>query len=874
METMFKQGLYVKSIFLFMMFFGLFLHANESLNVQLLWKNQFEFAGFYMAKEKGFYKAEGLDVSLKEFDFSVHIVDDVLSGKADFGVGQSSVVLEALQGKKVVLLNALFQHSPRVLLSKKRADLQTIKDFKNKKIMLDSDLVSTATFSAMMQRNGIKPSDYTILQHSFNVDSLVDGTTDLMTVYRSNEPYELKKRGIDFTLFDPADYGFDMYANILFTSQEYLQIHPQIVKKFQKATLKGWEYAFSHIGESVDVILEKYNTQHKSREALLYEAKVLQKLAYDKSAPFATISPLKIYNIANIYRLLGMTNAKDSALEGVFYKQDTMLDFLKNPIFDEALGILLALIILVIILGFYKQLILKRENIKLEALVEELAKQKKTFKALYDHSRDGIALLDMQSNFTDVNPAYSEMTGFTYEELLKKSCLELTVEEDIEKSRIAMQEVLEVGFIQNFQKRCRVKGNKVLNVNMSMTHLQNPEQILISVRDVTHEEEIKAKLLDAKKRAEEANLEKSSFLANMSHEIRTPMNGIIGLTHLVLQSNLDEKQKNYLQKIDDSAKLLLEIINDILDLSKIEAKKLELEKRDFTMYDILTSVENLLSFKAQEKGLDFQIDCLCECEAKLHGDSLRISQILINLLNNAIKFTDKGFVKLHILYQDMLCRFEVTDSGIGMTQEQQEKLFQAFIQADVSTTRKYGGTGLGLNISKHLVELMHGKIWVESEYGRGSKFIVEIPLEEGTKTPQAVEEKKYTEEDLKAFAGTKILLVEDNKTNQLLILGLLDESELEIDIANNGQEAVDMFRANSYALILMDIQMPVMNGYEATAHIRAQDQEIPIIALTANAMSEDIAKTKEAGMNTHLGKPLDMQHFYKTLFQFLTKGEK
>ncbi len=863
----------MKSIFLFLMVFGFSLSANEPLSVQLLWKNQFEFAGFYMAKEKGFYKAEGLDVSLKEFDFSVHMVDDVLSEKVDFGIGRSSLVLEGLKGKKLVMLNALYQHSPYMLLAKKRADLQSVKDFKNKKIMLSDNLVSIAAISAMMQRNGIQPSDYTELQHSFSIDSLLDGTTDLMTVYRSNEPYELEKRGIDFTLFNPSDYGFDMYADILFTSQDYLKKHPKIVAKFQKATLKGWEYAFAHMGESVDVILEKYNTQHKSREALLYEAKVLKKLAYVDDISFGNISPLKIYNIANIYRLLGMTNAKDSALEGVFYKQDKVSSFLKNPLLLKSILAVFSVVIFGVLLSLYKQFILKKENAKLEHLVQELEKQKKTFQALYDHSKDGIALLDMQSNFIDINPAYSKMTGFTKEEILQKSCLELTVEEDVEKSHIAMQEVLEFGFIQNFQKHCKIKGDKVLSVNMSMTHLENPERVLINVRDVTREEETKQTLLEAKKRAEEANLEKSSFLANMSHEIRTPMNGIIGLTHLVLQSDLDEKQKNYLQKIDTSAKLLLEIINDILDLSKIEAKKLALEKRDFVMSDIFASVENLLLFKAKEKGLDFQIDCTCECEAKLHGDSLRISQILINLLNNAMKFTHEGFVHLTISRKENLYRFEVEDSGIGMTREQQEKLFQAFMQADVSTTRKYGGTGLGLNISKHLVELMHGKIWVESEYGKGSRFIVEIPLENAKEAMREEEEKNYTEDDLKVFAGTKILLVEDNKTNQLLILGLLDESGIEIEIANNGKEAVDMFRANNFALILMDIQMPVMNGYEATALIREQNEEIPIIALTANAMSEDIEKTIEAGMNTHLGKPLNMHSFYKTLFQFLERGE-
>ena len=565
-----------------------------------------------------------------------------------------------------------------------------------------------------------------------------------------------------------------------------------------------------------------------------------------------------------------MTSANNSVLKDVIYRQDSFFDFLKNPVVLQALFFMLAFIALLVVLSFYKQSILRRENGKLELLLQEIEKQKEDFRTVYEHSRDAIAVLDMKANFLDVNPAYSQMTGLSKAELLQTSCLELTPQKDVEKSKMAMLEVLEVGFIQNFEKHCKIKDDKIIFVNMTMSYLHNPPRILINVRDVTKQKEIEESLLEAKTKAEEASVEKSAFLANMSHEIRTPMNGIIGMSHLVLQTDLNKKQKNYVQKIDDSANLLLGIINDILDLSKIEAKKLELEKRDFCLEDVVKSLNNLLLYRVEEKGLEFAITYERKHEGMLYGDSLRISQILINLVSNAIKFTHEGFVHIKISNQGNIYRFEVSDSGIGMTQEQQEKLFEAFTQADVSTTRKYGGTGLGLNISKHLVELMHGKIWVESEFTKGSSFIFEILLEKAKQHALEVENRVYKEEDLQILGAKKILLVEDNKTNQLLILGLLDESGLVIDIANNGQEAVNMYQENKYELILMDIQMPVMNGYEATALIREQNKDIPIIALTANAMMEDVAKTEAAGMNTHLGKPIDVSNFYKTLLQFLS----
>jgi signal transduction histidine kinase/DNA-binding NarL/FixJ family response regulator/HPt (histidine-containing phosphotransfer) domain-containing protein len=374
----------------------------------------------------------------------------------------------------------------------------------------------------------------------------------------------------------------------------------------------------------------------------------------------------------------------------------------------------------------------------------------------------------------------------------------------------------------------------------------------------------------AKSKAEESTKLKSEFLANMSHEIRTPMNGIIGMTHLVQKTSLNKKQKDYIEKIDNSAFALLSIINDILDFSKIEAGKLNIDKINFDLSEIIDDSINLLKIKSNEKGLKLEVGYDSLLGNYFYGDNLRIKQILINLVSNAIKFTSIGSVKIYIKkISDKIVRFEITDTGIGLTKEQQDKLFQSFTQADGSTTRKYGGTGLGLAISKQLVELMNGKIWCVSKINIGSSFIFEIELPSVLKKDV---ESKIEITDISKIKNSNILLVEDNTINQEVILGLLEDSGINIDIANNGQEAIDIYKQNTnkFDLILMDIQMPIMDGYEATRQIREFDKDIVIIALSADAMKKDIEKSKTVGMQEHLNKPIDVDKLYQTLLYYIS----
>jgi signal transduction histidine kinase/ActR/RegA family two-component response regulator len=390
--------------------------------------------------------------------------------------------------------------------------------------------------------------------------------------------------------------------------------------------------------------------------------------------------------------------------------------------------------------------------------------------------------------------------------------------------------------------------------------------------------------IEATRAAEAANRAKSTFLANMSHELRTPMNGIMGLTSLALRHADDPKLRDQLGKIRQASHHLLNVINDILDISKIEAERLTLERVPFKFGTVLENLMSLIWQRVNDKGLKLHIDIAPEIARRSWlGDPMRLGQILLNFTGNALKFTEQGAITVRARLvdesaTDVLLRFEVQDTGIGISTEDQARLFTAFEQADGSMTRKYGGTGLGLAISKRLAAMMGGDAGVTSQVGQGSTFWFTVRLGKAADvvSPAPAVAQESAETCLRTrFAGTRLLLAEDEPVNQEVSRGLLEDAGLAVDVAEDGTVAVALAKRTRYALILMDMQMPKLNGLDATRQIRALPgyEHIPILAMTANAFGEDRQVCLDAGMNDHIAKPVDPEVLFTTLLKWLEQAD-
>jgi len=503
-------------------------------------------------------------------------------------------------------------------------------------------------------------------------------------------------------------------------------------------------------------------------------------------------------------------------------------------------------------------------------LDQRLRDQQFYTRSLIESNIDAIMTTDPSGIITDVNKQMEALTGCTRDELIGAPFKNYFTDPDRAESAIKL--VLGGKKVSDFELTARSRDGNQTVVSYNATTFYDRDRTLQGVfaaaRDVTERKLVEVELQQAKAAAESASRTKSDFLASMSHEIRTPMNAIMGIADLLAKTDLTPEQDKYVQIFRRSGDNLLNLINDILDLSKVEASQLELEKTGFSLTDHLEKVQEMVSARAVEKGLVLTFEIAPGTPTDLIGDPTRLQQVLLNLLGNSVKFTEAGHVSLKVMAASdaavpTALRFTVTDSGIGIPTEKLDHIFERFTQADSSTTRRFGGSGLGLTICKRLVELMGGRIWVESNIGEGSAFSFSVPFETWAAGSRQAD-RPIDEGTYRPLPPLRILLAEDSPDNCTITLAYLEGTPYIVDIAETGAIACAKFTMGIYDLVLMDRQMPVMDGLTATRKIRAWElansrSPIPIIALTASALKGDREKCMAAGCTAFLTKPIRQQ---------------
>jgi len=725
----------MKHIILFLLFITS-LYANttnlEKISVQLKWFNQYQFAGIYAAKEFGYYKDAGLDVLIKERDPSKNNIMQVINGDSQYGICDSAILKYRADGYPVKLLAAIFQHNAMVLISKKESGILSPYEIKGKKISYQYNL-DDSIISSLLEFAHLKNNDYIKKEMDFSKMDFIRGDVDVTEAYVSIEPYWMEKKyNIKVNIIDPKNYGIDLYGDMIFTTQDEIDKHPQRVEAFKKATIKGWKLALENPEKVIDIMLKKYNTRNFDKNQLLYESKITRNLIAQNYIPLGTLEKARLETLKNIYLKKYSIETINNAINSIIYDPKNEHNFFEKYILYIAILILVLFLLSTILLVYNEKL---KQQVKIRT-------------------------------------------------------------KELEKARME---------------------------------------------------------------AVKASEAKSSFLANMSHEIRTPMNAVMGFLEQLKKGELDTERLKIFDIIQDSNESLLCIINDILDLAKIQSNKMNISTIDTDLKRTIEHTVVLFDMASKNKSITIKTSISDEFPKCVHIDDVRIKQILNNLISNSIKFTPKhGTISIDLFIKENNICIEVKDNGIGIAEENLNHIFNAFEQEDDSTTRKFGGTGLGLSISKKLIELMNGTITVESELSKYTKFTITIPLIKCKETYK----QKYIQEEINndLTIKCKILAVEDNKTNQMLLSMILEEYNIDFNMANNGQEALDMFIDNSYDLILMDENMPIMNGIEATQKIRQYEEKnsltpIPIIAVTANALDGNKEKFIKAGMDDFIAKP-------------------
>lgn len=834
---------------------------NEKVTLALKWFHQFQFAGYYAAIEKGYYKEEGLEVELITPSTGVFPVEAVLKGLADYGISTSDLIKSRVEKKPVVLIATIFQNSPIILLSRKESNLQYLSDYVGKSVMSSEEEIFE--IKAMFLREGIIPDSIKFIAYQDSVNSIIKGEADAAIDYITDQPYEMKKRGVEPRIIQPVDYGICFYSDILFTTEKEINYNPERVKAFRRASIKGWEYALKNKEEIVEVILNMPGVKErgKTRDALLYEAVETEKLIQPELVELGHLNPERLDKMAQTYAELGLIDANFSLKGFTFDPYDESSKYKKYS------DIISLIIIIVIIIALFIVYLNYRLRLEIKKQAFKIAESEEKFKFIVKNSHDIYVIIGSDGVQKYVSPSVENITGYKPEELMV-DFKKVIHPDDLERVLTKWRECLEFPdriFQGEYRHIHKTKGWVYFEV-IVQNYINNPliDGIILSIRDITDrkkaEEErqnINKQLLHSQK------MESIGRLAGgVAHDFNNMLTGIIGFAQLI--KLLPDNNSKSIEYSDF-------IIMTVKRASELTAKLLSFSRKDESVYytvnidDVIGDAVSLLA-RSIDKKIKIEVK-LNAIKKNITGNPSSLVNILLNMgINSFHAMPDGGTLTYeteNIYLDNKFCKnsqFDITpgdyieimvkDTGIGIPENIIDKIFEPFF-----TTKEPGkGTGLGLSAAYGLVQSHKGALFVHSEVKKGTVFHIYLPLSDNQ---EAINEKSET-----LYKGKGIiLLVDDEEIIRRSCKEMLENLGYSVLSAENGKTAIDVFKTNKdkIDLVILDMIMAEMDGKETFYKIKEIEKDTKIIIGSGYFKDKDIKELKENGLSDFIEKPYKLE---------------